>query len=662
MDLPAPNEADDETNPESGLSRATDVQNLTLFDGRPSSGTPREQAVEPGSELRTAQSSVQVAQTSADEEFPAHASLGTQAVAVPAPAAAATNAQQVNCQQNVPQASPPAVPEEAWAYATEEESKNVFAELRCFSARDLPCRTFIYRSGATIPERAWLDLVPGQTRFIEIIIPLEFYTVFNPAFPRKQLWGRGPYTIDSDIVAALVQKGYMEPLLYYVVPPGAYPYTERVLFGRAHEHDIESMAPGMNMVEGLGISAGNERVEGATSMLWASGPDPTATVESGRKQPSASRELVARLKIRRLTPGRKVLYPSYIHNEVYSRKWIYWGDDKTEPFAEFEISRAELLVPTRTESQAPLHPMECIGYRLRIWKREELSQQTSLERKVYRFLKLSCDGLSLSSPIMSAATAAAFMHAAGDLQSPMQASLINGMDVAKRRRIAFLHDHTFRFSLSMEPCLSYGLHLICDRGSRQDLRLSSRLVTEVAYFENAEGRRFELSQGSMDATGTPLYRFMEVPNPHLLDRKQMISAGVPLPPALVRVPPELAEFGEGAEFMAWSDVAFGADHLRVKGVVLPKITGVFFITRPPHAKNRSTKTQTENPTNAVIAHERHTLNESESAESSIGHVQYEDATELASRANKVDQTSGGAPRDNDGMKRDKSLSKRSSGV
>ncbi|KAK4529422.1 hypothetical protein CCYA_CCYA01G0279 [Cyanidiococcus yangmingshanensis] len=484
--------------------------------------------------------------------------------------------------------------------ATEEEKKNVFAEVLCHSAQDLASRTFIYRPGATLPDTARKDLDPGQKRFIQVVIPLEFFTVFNPAFPRRQLWGKGPYTIDSDIVAALVHQGLMEPLLHYVVPPGAFPYTERVLFGRANEHDSETWMTGMNMVEGLGISTrGESHLRGNSPNEDRSRLEKDTSGESVDGKAPDAREILVGIQIRRLKQQRTVVYSSVYQNEVHSRKWIHWDADKSEPFYEFEIVRAELLYPSTKEIQSVQHPMEFIGCHIRSSKREALTRKCSNERRIYGYLKLFCDALSLHSPIMHAATASAFTSPVLGAPFSLQTSAVGGVDVAKRRKIAYLHEHTFRFNLSMDPCLSYGLHLVSDRGVRREWRMSARLAAEAVYFENIEGRRFELSQSGVDPSGLNLYRFIEVLDPKMLDRKQMLSAGIPLPSGFFRVPHELSSLSSESVIVPWSDIAFGVDHLSIKGYIIPKVTSIFFIPRSGNAERESANAQTDDSTNAA---------------------------------------------------------------
>jgi hypothetical protein len=507
----------------------------------------------------------------------------------------------------------------SYAQVTEEEKKSVFAEVRCHSTKDLPFRAFIYRPGANLPETVWRDLEPGQSRTVDVILPLEFYTVFNPAFPRRQLWGRGPYTADSDLVAALVHQGYMAPFLHYIVPPGAFPYTERVLFGRAHEHDSEQLMPSMNMAEGLGISSWNDNdIRAASPTDRQSCAQGFSSIEPNSSElKSDVREILARIRVRRLGQEKTVIYPSVYQNEVHSRRWVHWNQGRPEPFYEIEIQCVQLLYASAKKFQGLQHPMEFIGNHLQSTKRKELTRQSSGEGKTYGYLKHFCDALSLSSPIMQAATASAFINPNSGASSFMRSTPMGGMDVAKRRKIAFLHEHRFRFNLSMDPCLTYGLHLVADRGARREWRLSARLASEAIYFENSEGRRFELSQFTMDSAGHDLYRFAEILAPRKLDRKQMISAGIPLPSGFTKVPRELCSLSEESITLTWSDISFGADYLSIKGFVIPRISSIFFIPCSGKSQSESSGAQADDSTNAAeIDEELPLYNESENEQNS----------------------------------------------
>lgn len=70
---------------------------------------------------------------------------------------------------------------------------------------------------------------------------------------------------------------------------------------------------------------------------------------------------------------------------------------------------------------------------------------------------------------------------------------------------------------------------MADQGTEPDRWTSTRMRREVLYLESRH-RRFELAQTSSGGDGEfARYTFSEVVEPHALDRRAMITSGVPLP-------------------------------------------------------------------------------------------------------------------------------------
>ena len=491
---------------------------------------------------------------------------------------------------------------------TPEEARNVFASVRGYRSDELPVRHYIYRPGATLP-LDFLAAQPADTPVpVDVIVPLEFFTIFNPALPRRQLWGDGTYTADSDLVAVLVHLGYLAPLLYYIVPPGAYPYTDRVLFGRAAEHDQEYASRLPGMMEGLGIGQWGDRGHVSVSSGALNGVRPAGATDAAGaagalagdlRSTAGTREVVVRLQLRRVDGGTSKLYPGVFRNEIGSRRWWHAPSERESaaPFAEWTVVQVSSLREPSADLYAVRHPMDFVIQHLLTTAREPVQPlHATAQLFTQHFIPFS-DALALRSPIMQAAcaaptpTSAAAAAAASALPPGMAAMGAPAFEAAKRRRIALIPEATLRFNLSNEPCLAYAWSVVADRAVRREWRLTARLMHEVLYLETRQRRRYELGLVRKRNAKHKMYRFAEVLQPARTDRAATAAAGVPLPPSAVRIPPELAAVTDGTGVVRWSEVAFGERQVWVKGVRFDAVLNAFYMARTDEEETRTEEEQ-----------------------------------------------------------------------
>ncbi|KAK4534507.1 hypothetical protein CDCA_CDCA02G0532 [Cyanidium caldarium] len=489
---------------------------------------------------------------------------------------------------------------------TPEEARNVFASVRGYRSDELPVCHYIYRPGATLP-LDFLAAQPADTPVpVDVIVPLEFFTIFNPALPRRQLWGDGTYTADSDLVAVLVHLGYLAPLLYYIVPPGAYPYTDRVLFGRAAEHDQEYASRMPSMMEGLGIGQWGDHGHVAASSGALNGVRPASAPDAAGaagalagdlRSTAGAREVVVRLQLRRVDGGTSKLYPGVFRNEIGSRRWWHAPSERESaaPFAEWTVVQVSSLREPSADLYAVRHPMDFVIQHLLTTAREPVQPLHATAQLFSQHFIPFSDALVLRSPIMQAAcaaptptsAAAAAAAAASALPPGMAAMGAPAFEAAKRRRIALIPEATLRFNLSNEPCLAYAWSVVADRAVRREWRLTARLMHEVLYLETRQRRRYELGLVRKRNAKHKMYRFAEVLQPARTDRAATAAAGVPLPLTAVRIPPELAAATDGTGVVRWSEVAFGERQVWIKGVRFDAVLNAFYMARTDEEETRT---------------------------------------------------------------------------
>jgi len=122
------------------------------------------------------------------------------------------------------------------------------------------------------------------------------------------------------------------------------------------------------------------------------------------------------------------------------------------------------------------------------------------------------------------------------------------------------------FNMSNDPCLKYSIALMADQGTEPDRWTSTRMRREVLYLESRH-RRFELAQTSSGGDGEfARYTFSEVVEPHALDRRAMITSGVPLPARHVK---------RLHENVDWEEFVWGPCFLRLRGDEYPLVRALF---------------------------------------------------------------------------------------
>ena len=81
-------------------------------------------------------------------------------------------------------------------------------------------------------------LANKSTRLIAVHLAAEYVTVNNPCVKNRNIWGTGPFTDDSDIVAVLFHAGFIRPLSKQT--PGIDHYSVRLCLTRGHKSQIFS--------------------------------------------------------------------------------------------------------------------------------------------------------------------------------------------------------------------------------------------------------------------------------------------------------------------------------------------------------------------------------------------------------------------------------------